>query len=381
MTDQSDNQKRLSGLTGGSSDEAAGPLPWDDKPTVAPPSESGAPRPAPPTSPPSSAQDASPSLSSAPTPSDPVVVPSAGGAGSGLSSSEYGDPVKLFNRPAWKDPAFFVGWIIAVLLAVPRAITNGTQGLSFSVGGVVSGSIDGAFFIAVSFVLFCLLPALIRKLVRKSRLKKPPVASAAPGFYPDPVRRGQERLWDGNQWTATARGAQPPRSGAVGVLVLVIAGTVLVGLIALAASWASSSTRIDDSAVGQAYQDMLSSVANFEEDAESAAQSDGPTGLARYVIANGDSVELAARQLETELARADLPADHRPDPALLRSAAEVALSYGEALRLLAADLSMCTDNDIACYQSVFSQDDSRAQAARRDLYNISNTIYAQSQGD
>lgn len=232
VADSSDNQRRLEGLSGSSPVEPTGPLPWDSKPVTSSPAETSANEVSAQAAPaPVARMDPTPTPTPVAPPTPPVMPPQE--PAPLRAAGEYSDPVTWFNRPAWKDPAFFVGWGIAVLLALPRVFATGSSGFSTSGAGIISGLLDGAFFMGITFLLFCLLPAFIRKLVRGSRLKKPPHAGAPAGWYPDPVRRGQERRWDGTQWTAAARGGRPPRSGTGGVLGLIGGGAALILLVAV----------------------------------------------------------------------------------------------------------------------------------------------------
>lgn len=301
-----------------------------------------------------------------------------------VSVGEYWDRIGLFDNPAWKDPAFFIGWILTVLVAISRVVTVGQRGFSSTTAGVVSGLLGGASGIALSVVLFCVLPAYIRKLLRQARLRRAKPTSGPAQWLPDPVRRGQLRLWDGSRWTDKARGGQArPRQG-LGVVAVIAAGALIVGVAAAVTAGSGSSRAADrrtaEEGVANAYQQLVTTVNSFESDAKAAAQTGGPAGLAQFVIANGDGIRNSAQALASAVNRANLPASYRPDPALLAQAASAGAAYGNAVSLLANDLGRCGAGDVACYQAAFAAGDARGDAGRDQLIAAGQAIEQQAAG-
>jgi hypothetical protein len=287
----------------------------------------------------------------------------------------------LFDTPAWKDPAFFVGWILTVLLALSRVVAVGQQGFTSTPAGVVSGLIDGALTVGTSVLLFCVLPAFIRQLIRKARLRNARPASTSAEWLPDPVRRGQLRLWDGSRWTDKARGGKPRPKQAGVTLAVIGVGALLVALAAALSATSGASRAADaraaEQAAAAAYSELLTSVSTFEAGAQSAAQSGGPAGLAQYAIANGNTIYVAADRLETALERANLPQSYVPDPDLLGQAAQAGKDYGRDIQLLAADLEVCATGNIPCYEAAFAAGDTRASSGRDELIAATQQIEEQ----
>lgn len=76
----------------------------------------------------------------------------------------------LFDVPVQKDWLFYV-FLLFLTVNVSSGLNNVFQsgGLNLSYGGIVSGLIDGAFRILLSWFPYIPIIYLIRKLVRKAR--------------------------------------------------------------------------------------------------------------------------------------------------------------------------------------------------------------------
>ena len=80
----------------------------------------------------------------------------------------------LFDVPVHRDWLFYV-FVFILLANVTNGINNVAHsgGLSLSSGGILSGVIDGAFRILLSWFPYIPVIYLARKLVRKYRAPKP----------------------------------------------------------------------------------------------------------------------------------------------------------------------------------------------------------------
>lgn len=323
-------------------------------------------------------QEDSPTV--APQPSKAAASPSPA-AKPTSEGSEYWDRIGLFDNPVWKDPAFFVGWTITVLLAVSRVVAVGQRGFSSTPAGITSGLLDGVLAVGTSVLLFCVLPAFIRQLLRKGRLRKAQPAATTAQWLPDPVRRGQLRLWEGSRWSDKARGGRPRHKQAGVTWAIVAVGALLVALAAALSATAGASQAAKSQAAEQdaasAYSQLLADVSTFESGAQSAARNGGPNGLAEYVMGHANTIFIAATRLENALNVADLPQSYVPDPDLLSQAARAGMDYGREIQLLANDLEVCAEGNVACYQAAFEAGDDRANSGREQLIAVTGQIEGQ----
>lgn len=79
----------------------------------------------------------------------------------------------LFDVPVTKDWLFYVFlFILATNLISGIQSVSSSGGLSTSTGGILSGLIDGAFRVVLSWFPFIPIIYIIRRHIRKKRLSK-----------------------------------------------------------------------------------------------------------------------------------------------------------------------------------------------------------------
>ena len=130
----------------------------------------------------------------------------------------------------------------------------------------------------------------------------------------------------------------------------VLASLLLVGC----GDSATESITDDGSSLGvqEAYIQVLETVNEYEAGAQSAAQNDGPVGLADFAITNGDRLLDATTVLNGALDR-DPGAQGFPEPELIAQAAAGATVYAESLSLVADRLAQCPEGDEVCYDEAY----------------------------
>ena len=163
---------------------------------------------------------------------------------------------KFFDRPLARDPIFWTGLAGIVVLGSLGAFRN-PSGSPINPAGVMASFIDAGLAGAYGWFLAGFLPALIRRLVRRSQretaLKALP-STNEPSWQADPVKPGRYRWWDGNAWTDVI--APPPARGPNKVVWLLLPAFLIV----LVAGWAggmaspSSSAGVKAVQVADAYE-------------------------------------------------------------------------------------------------------------------------------
>ena len=141
---------------------------------------------------------------------------------------------KFFDRPLAKDPIFWTGLAGIVVLGSLGAFRN-PSGSPLNPLGLFASSFDAALAGAYGWFLAGFLPAIIRRLVRRSRrksaLRKLP-ATSEPSWQQDPIKPGRYRWWDGSAWGDVV--APPPSRGPNKVAWLLLPAFFIV----LLAGWA-----------------------------------------------------------------------------------------------------------------------------------------------
>jgi len=134
-----------------------------------------------------------------------------------------------------------------------------------------------------------------------------------------------------------------------------LAAGVVAALVMSGCAAASSDDLMEESSdvgVQEAYIQVLETVNEYEAGAQSAAQADGPVGLADFAITNGDRLLDATTVLNGALDR-DPGAQGFPEPELIAQAAAGATVYAESLSLVADRLAQCPEGDEACYDEAY----------------------------
>lgn len=152
-----------------------------------------------------------------------------------LPSHLLGPPKRpLFKRPLTSDWVFWVFVFFAGIGGIRNLYNTGRQyQFSDSATTAVGGLVDVSIGLLVGFVIFALIPALIRKLIRAGMDRRAFTAAPddrAAGWRPDPLASGQSRWWDGSAWT---RATKPPATTNIGAGTWwIIAGLFLAAMVA-----------------------------------------------------------------------------------------------------------------------------------------------------
>ena len=157
---------------------------------------------------------------------------------------------KFFDRPLAKDPIFWTGLAGIVLLGSLGAFRN-PSGSPLNPAGLMASVIDATLAGAYGWFLAGFLPALIRRLIRRSKrktaLKRVPPTNE-PSWQQDPVKPGRYRWWDGTAWSDVV--APPPARGPNKVVRRLVPAFLIVVL----AGWAGGLSSPSVSAGAKATQ-------------------------------------------------------------------------------------------------------------------------------
>jgi len=122
-----------------------------------------------------------------------------------MAQPVYDDPNRLYEQPLWADLWFIVGFVLVVPDVLVFVLMLVKSSFSVELTGHAIGGYP--FFMGRTVTLAFLgsvLPVLIRRSSRRERLRLRP-ARIEPGFYQDPVHKGVQRLWDGQEWTTEVK--------------------------------------------------------------------------------------------------------------------------------------------------------------------------------
>ena len=286
---------------------------------------------------------------------------------------------KFFERPLAKDPIFWTGIAGMVVLGSLGAFRN-PSGSPLNPFGLIASSLDAALAAAYGWFLAGFLPALVRRLIRrtqrKAALKRLPSTSEA-SWQPDPVKQGRYRWWDGVAWSDLV--APPPARGPNKVAWLLVPAFLIVVLAGWAGGLASSSvvTGADASRLPSAYLASRDAVAEYR--ALDTSGQDLATGLAANEVAVQQAVTAHA-QFSSLLAGITTQAEVGPGPSLeqLRAYDSAAGEYLDTEAAAIQKLRTCSITDKSCLRAAIAwyEDNSGDSAERmlRAMDAISNEL-------
>lgn len=146
----------------------------------------------------------------------------------------------LLKRPWTSDTLFWVAIILMALIgfAGVRSAVRTVSG-PFGVSGLwFTEILTLAMTTAIFFALILVVPAAIRRRVRKSQRRKALAAGAGtpdPGWHVDPTDSTRYRWWNGRSWDDVVAPAPAQRSAGTWGVVLLVA--VLAGPMAVFTVW------------------------------------------------------------------------------------------------------------------------------------------------
>jgi hypothetical protein len=220
-----------------------------------------------------------PSPAQAETASDPVpAVTPASTAVDELSAVPVatGKPKRpLLISPLIRDWTFWLFVVVAAIGGTQSLYRTGRSYSNASASMVVSaGGMDVLISLVGGAVVFCLLPATIRKVVhlrkdRKAWASRPSDDSA--GWKPDPAHIAEQRWWSGSAWTNATLPEKKPGRGYLWVLLGLAVLTVVVFMAGLGSGPANgqSPTRDDGLssnaalAVGASFNGLATSLQDY----------------------------------------------------------------------------------------------------------------------
>lgn len=204
--------------------------------------------------------------------------------------STYADPMRLYDRPAWRD----VWCIVGLILTVPDLIVALLVVLRADFAWGLAGSALGGWWFLLGrtiglFLVGSLVPVLIRRSIRRGKLSVKPVRTE-PGFYADPIRKNSQRYWDGTQWTAELRQPYKRETGRMIFLCSIFFA------ISLLLSLGFSMRTLAGERVAQAYSEAGTALTVLDEGLQAAAAGGTvPTSL----VDAAQQLPAVARDLES----------------------------------------------------------------------------------
>lgn len=257
---------------------------------------------------------------------------------------------KFFDRPLAKDPIFWTGVAGVVLLGSLGAFRN-PSGSPLNLFGLMASLIDAALAAAYGWFLAGFLPALVRRLIRRSRRKTAlntvPTATE-PSWQQDPVSPGRYRWWNGSAWSDVV--APPPARGPNKVAWLLVPAFFVVVLSAWAGGLASPAVEpgAKMTQVADAYgasRDALAEYVGIELSRENPV-----AGLAAKQVAVQQAVRTHA-QFSAVLRGVTSQAEVGPFPDLaqLRAYDLAAAEFLDTQASYVQRLNSCTTTDRNCY--------------------------------
>lgn len=262
------------------------------------------------------------------------------------------DPPSLVDQPLTRDPLFLIGCALTTLAVAWSAYTNTRRsGISTSLFGVTSGLLDGLLAIATGLLLLWLLPAFIRRVLRSRRL-----ATHAPGeddgWYADPMRRGQERLWSDGRWTGWVKADAPRHSPRRTVVALVAAAAVL--LVGAAGVWGQTH---QPASVRSAYAHYSSVLRDFGSAMSDAEQAQSVPKVVQALSTHAPDLTAATQGLVDALdgaGQVDSTIEGLPTTPLF-NVGVAAQGFAAAVAAMTAAYATCASTDVPCFVSAISK--------------------------
>jgi hypothetical protein len=262
------------------------------------------------------------------------------------------DPPALVDQPLVRDRLFLIGCALTTLAVAWSAYTNARRsGISTSLFGETSGLLDGLLAVATGLLLLWLLPAGIRRVLRSRRL-----ATHAPGdddgWYADPMRRGQERLWSDGRWTGWVKADAPRLAPRRGVVALVAAAAVL--LVCAAGAWGQTH---QPTSVRSAYAHYSSVLRDFGSAMSDAEQAQSVPKVVAALSANAPALEAATQGLVDALSSAgqvDSTIEGLPTTPLF-NVGVAAQGFAAAVTAMTTAYAACASTDVPCFVSAIGR--------------------------
>lgn len=251
--------------------------------------------------------------------------------------STYYDPMRLYDRPAWRDVWFVVGLILTVPDLLVALLVLLRADFDWSLAG---SAIGGWWFLlgrtVALFIAGSLVPVLIRRSIRRGKLSVPPVR-LEPGFYADPIRKNSQRYWDGSDWTAELRAPYKRETARMLFLCSIFFGISLLLGLGLAMRGLAGDR------VAQAYGQAAAATSNLGDGLRAAAASGTVpaelAGLAQTLPAIADELDQALQAYP----RRDGDATTVEEVPVLQY-----VGYAEAFRRLATAAGAAADTWAGC---------------------------------
>lgn len=162
----------------------------------------------------------------------------------------------FFTRPLAKDPIFWTGIAGIVILGSGAAFRGATTLGSSTPFGFIAASIDAAFAVGYGWLIAGFIPAVVRRLIRRSRRKsalsaRP--ATADPSWQTDPLDAKRYRWWTGTNWDAIV--SPPPVQGPNKVAWLLVPASAAVFVASFLGGLSSSGLTVGEKGfqVAEAY--------------------------------------------------------------------------------------------------------------------------------
>lgn len=261
---------------------------------------------------------------------------------------------KFFDRPLAKDPIFWTGLAGIVVLGSVGAFRN-PSGSPLNPAGFIVSFTDAAFAAANGWLFAGFIPAVIRRLVRRSRrktaLKKVP-PTTEPSWQQDPVKPGRYRWWNGTAWGDVV--APPPARGPNKVAWLLLPAFVIVLLSAWAGGLATSSVGVTATVGAKANQVADAYVASRDALGEYVAMDISPENPVAGLAAKEVSAERAVKahaQFTEVLRGVTTQEEIGPFPSLeqLRAYDSAAAEFLDAQASYMRKLNACSPTNRGCY--------------------------------
>lgn len=276
----------------------------------------------------------------------------AGDPGQAAPAGGIWDPAALVDQPLQRDPLFLVGAALTTLVAAYSAYSNArNSGISTSLFGVTSGLLDGVLAIATGLLVLWLAPAAVRRLLRKRRLSTQ-VPGEADGWYSDPMRAGQERLWADGAWTGWVKADRVPARPSRWPLVIGVAAAVVV--VGAAGAWGQTH---QPTSVRVAYTDYSRTLRDFGSAMSAAEQAQSVPQVVAALSANAASLRAATTRFVDALDSAqsvDGAIEGMPTTPLF-NVGVAAQGFSDAVTAMTDAYASCPSTDVPCFVSAISK--------------------------
>ena len=248
----------------------------------------------------------------------------------------------LLRRPWTSDWVFWLFIVVAGLGGTQSLYRTGqTYASSDASLLLIGGSIDVISNLLIGFVVFALIPALIRLLVWKVKDKRAFAAQRVDvreGWKPDPVDSDGKRWWNGNGWT---RAVLPEESKAVGALSWwVLGGLFVVFTLALVLGRASvPSVDAGNTPMGQStnpnaatavalyYGDLMDALSEYSQTPVDAAEPEASMVAARAAFEDVETNYILLRGALPLIASQEELGEYAPDLGRLQEFVDVLQPY------------------------------------------------------